>query len=237
MQELEKEVDRFLGYFRDKHSQIKSLTLEASDRLFKKALYMSLLDALSKTISYPKQGNRDRFVSLIEYFTDWTYKDRVSLTHLVKLLKRIHAPEFSDLREFAYKRLDSWPYDEIIGLDDDPEFSEVRKLWPNHIPKPLEGIQLEFITHKNLFYKYRNTLVHEMREPGQGMEFTDGNEPFYHGMTHSDNSETWELVYPLGFYVRIVESVLDSLKQYYMKDRINPYECYEFGSYWIGELN
>jgi len=81
-------------------------------------------------------------------------------------------------------------------------------------------------------------LVHELREPGYGMEFTSDTEPFYHTMSHLDPEvRSWELVYPLGFYERICIVALKKLRTYYLKERIDPYSLHSFGSYWIDELN
>ena len=72
-----------------------------ASNLFKKILYVGILDALSKTVSYPNQKNRERFVSLIRNFSNWKYAEKISLPHLVRLLQKVHSPEFSDLRAYA----------------------------------------------------------------------------------------------------------------------------------------
>jgi hypothetical protein len=147
-------------------------------------------------------------------------------------------PEFSQLREYAFKLFDEWGEGKIITLDKDPDFKDVKNLRPKDIPKPLADIQIEFLQHSSLFYRYRNSLVHELREPCYGMEFKVDNEPFYHSMSHIEtDTETWELVYPLGFYNHICETAISNLEQYYLKERIDPYNCYTSGTYWIEELN
>ena len=93
-------------------------------------------------------------------------------------------------------------------------------------------------THLNLLYAYRNHLIHEFREPGRGMEMDQRDtSPYYHRMTHlssngSDETETWELVYPLGFFVTLAESCLLKLKQHLLKNDLDPYSFYEFGTVW-----
>jgi len=83
----------------------------------------------------------------------------------------------------------------------------VRKLWPVPADQRLVNqLSLSSFTHLNLLYQYRNSLVHELREPGHGMEFHQNHddEPFYHGMTIVEadgfSGKTLELVYPLNFY-------------------------------------
>ncbi len=93
-------------------------------------------------------------------------------------------------------------------------------------------------THLNLLYTYRNHLIHEFREPGRGMEMDpQDHTPSYHRMTHissngSDEKETWELVYPLGFFVTLAQSCLQKLNQHLIQNDLNPYSFYRFGTVW-----
>jgi hypothetical protein len=237
-EELKEAIGRFVGFFEEKLNTVKDANFGDSDALFKKTLYVGFIDALSSTVSFKKKGNRERIVAFVETFTDWEHCDRVSLPHLVRLLQKVPDPEFSDLRKFAYAQYDTWIEGRVFGLDCDPEYKEVRKLWPSSIPKPLEDIQISFLKHSSLFYRYRNSLVHELREPGYGVEFKADVAPFYHSMQNLDTEESsWELVYPLGFYERLLESSMNSLRLYYEAERINPYHQSTFGSYWIDTLN
>lgn len=237
---LEEGVDRFLGFFRDLLKEIQNLESAKSTALFRKTLYSSLLDALTRTtaLAHPKKSNRERIVDFVSIFCGWPEWGKISLPHLIRLLEKVPDPAFSNLREYAFSIYDQWDEGAVIRLDRDPDFQTIKEIWPKEIPKPLEDIQIEFLQHANLLYRYRNSLVHELREPGYGMEFTTDTEPFYHSMTNSDTKEkTWELVYPLGFYEKLCENAIDKLKDYYLKDRIDPYSCYVFGTYWIEELN
>jgi len=238
IRELETGIDRFLGFFRNRLKEIGDLDCGQTTALFRKVLYSSILDALSRTTSHPKKGNRERITEFLRMFCNWPSCEKISLPHLVRLLEKVPDPAFSALRQYAFSLLDQWGEGEIISLDTDPDIENVKRHWPKEIPKPLEDIQIEFLQHVNLFYRYRNSLVHELREPGYGMEFTDDSEPFYHSMTDTESkTETWELVYPLPFYERLCEAAIKELKDYYLKDRIDPYSCYVFGTYWIEELN
>jgi len=70
------------------------------------------------------------------------------------------------------------------------------------------------------------------------MEFKADSKPFYHSMEDVDTgTHTWELVYPLGFYQKIISTALSNLRAYYKKERIDPYQHYSFGTYWVDELN
>jgi len=237
---IEDSVEQFLGFFSDKLGSISETDFKESNCLFKKILYVGILDALSKTTTSPSKWsqNRDRIVSFIKYFTDWKHQERVSLPHLVRFLSKVPDPEFSKLRQYSYSLLDQWSPGNMLNLDNDPCLSDLKKHWPHSTPKPLEDITLEHLQHSNLFYKYRNSLVHELREPGYGMEFKQDTQPFYHSMSQLDGDEkTWELVYPLGFYEQLCTTAINKLRDYYIKERIDPYTLYKFGSYWIEELN
>lgn len=155
-----------------------------------------------------------------------------------RFLSKVPDPEFSKLRHYAFNLYDSWPHGSIIGLENDPKLSDLKKLWPNSTAKPFEDLTLEHLQHANMFYKCRNSLVHELSEPGYGMEFKQDTQPFYHSMSQLDGDEkTWELVYPLGFYEQLCTMAIKKLRDYYIKERIDPYTLYKFGSYWIEELN
>lgn len=238
METLEEKVERFISSFYDQFASIRSACFANCDTLFKKLLYVGIIDALASTTSDPKNGNRGRFVSFIRTFSGWNYCNKISLPHLIKLLERVTDPEFSHLREFALSLCDKWEPGSILMLDKDPDYQEVKDRWPSHISKPFASIKLDFLQHVHLFYTYRNFLFHELRKPGYGMELKEDKEPYYHSMTHLDDGRSsWELVYPLGFYENICETALKELRNYYIKDQVDPYSCFIFGTYWIKELN
>ena len=126
----------------------------------------------------------------------------------------------------------------------DPEAEDVNKFWPTQKEHkiPLEGIDLQSLQHCQLLYTYRNSLVHELRIPGHGMEFGDDIEPFYHlASTFGPNQEievtSVELVYPWRFLHSLCDRSLESLKEYFIANDLNPYDSFTFGTYWLDELN
>lgn len=240
IKELKESIDRFLGFFRDQLKLIQETDFKQYNSLYRKLFYVGLIDTLSKTTCHPKKGNRDRITTFVNHFCDWPFANKISLPHLVRLLGKVPDPEFSDLRQYSFGLFDKWEEGHFITLDRDPDFDEIKKRWPKQISQPLENVQIEFLLHVNLFYRYRNSLVHELRKPGYGMEFKVNNEPFYHSMSHIETdteTKTWELVYPLGFYAGMCEKAINNLEEYYHRERIDPYSHYTFGTYWIDELN
>lgn len=238
MSDLLDSIEQFLGYFAARLEDIARAQIGEKTNQFRKTLYVSLLDSLARTVSYPQQGNRDRFVSLIKNFADWREAERISVPHLAGLLSKLRSPEFCQLRAHALSELERWPQSTIVSLDRDLTFDDVKRKWPSQIAKPLEGLRLESVQHLHLFYAYRNSLVHDFREPGRGMEIRADGDPYYHSLECVDDGDiTWELVYPVGFYHQVCETVLKNLKPYYEKNRIDPYACFTFGTFWIEELN
>ena len=238
MKKHDEDSEKFIGFFRRQLEVIDSAQFVEKGNLYKKVLLVGVIDALSKTIS-PRKGNRDRFVSFIRHFAQWKDCERVSLPHLVRLLEKVPDTDFSELRRFALSRFAKWAEGEEIYLDKDPDYSEVQKLWPKEkeYTKPLENLQLESLRHVHLLYSYRNSLIHEMRKPGYGMEFPDDEEPFYGSMLQGEKQNTWELAYPLKFFLSVCKQSLTALETYYSENKINPYDYYAFGTYWIEDLN
>jgi len=158
----------------------------------------------------------------------------------VKLLEFTPEPEYSKIRNFSFSTYGQWPSGKVIGLDMDPEFEEIIKYWPRGQVNDelIKGVKLLSLKHVYLFYTYRNSLIHELRNLGYGLEeLSLGKEPSYHSMTMEDGKDTWQLVYPLGFFENICETCIINLKEYLMLNNIDPYNSFKSGSYWKEELN
>lgn len=173
--------------------------------------------------------NRERFVRLIKECADWPDCKRVSLPQL-SLSISIRATGDSQLSREVETRLQSWQYGCIYRLNEvDPEIDEVISLTRNEDEQRL----VRNVEHTILLYTYRNHLVHEFREPGYGMEISNNNvSPYYHGMSNLKGSNSWELVYPIGFFMNTARSILGNLKRYLQSDNLDPYSFYEFGTIW-----
>ncbi len=226
---LQESINGFVGYFKKKLDEIETLQVEHAE-LYRRLLYASVLDTLAGSV-FPKRSNRDRFTYFLQRFCQWADGDRVSLPHLVQLLRKNPDPAFQDLREWALGKFKKLPVHggALMPISHDPSFEEVKRLWP--APKehrtPLEGIDLVSLQHFQLLYSYRNTLVHELRTPGCGMEFgEDDQDPFYHqSSTIGENGfvpTSVELVYPWKFLHRLCDTALDQLKNYFITNELNP---------------
>lgn len=244
--QLGKNIERFEKYFRNQLCEIQALKTESAE-LYQRLLYSSLLDTLAG-IAFPDGKNRDRrdrYISFLKKFCEWPDGDRVSIPHLAQLLQMVSDPEYKKVREWAFNKSETHPVHggTIVAISYDPSFEEIKSHWPNNeLNIELEGkkIWIEQLQHFNLLYAYRNTLVHEFRIPGYGIEVDDA--PYYHLLRHSnangdDISQTIELVYPHQFLFQLCNSGLNQLVLNFTSSGANPYDSRKFGTYWINELN
>jgi hypothetical protein len=134
----------------------------------------------------------------------------------------------------------------VVSINQDPFPNVFDADWPkkNDLRAPLEGVTLERLTHYHLFWAYRNGLVHELRPLGYGVDSGHYDFPHYHELTtfsygDRDNPGTLtiELVYPDVFLLNLCRNALNNLQAYLIRNRLNPYDSYRFGTYWISELN
>lgn len=246
---LPEDVERFIGYFKDQIEEVRALNTKHAE-LYRRILYASILDTLAGTV-LPRRTNRDRFVYFVRRFCQWPDGERVSLPHLVQLIKRNPDPAFEKLREWTLSAYRALPVHggSLMPISHDPAFDDVQSKWPSSKEHrmPLEGVDLVSLQHVELLYAYRNTLVHEFRIPGYGMEFAEDENPFYHHMSHIEDDSTdeddsllrgtAELVYPWRFLHRLCDTALGQLKTYLLTNELNPYDARVFGTYWIRELN
>lgn len=238
-------VERFTQYFSAQLDEIESLQTKHAE-LFRRLLYSSVLDALAGAVLPKRTSNHDRFVYFVKRFCRWSDGDRISLSHLVQLLRKNPDPAFQALREWALEKFRALPVHagELMAISHDPTFEEVKGYWPSQKEHrtPLEGIDLEALQHFHLLYAYRNSLVHELRIPGYGMEFGEDQTPYYHGMSSVDESGQWikstvELVYPWRFLHILCETAVAEMTKYFRANELDPYDSFVFGTYWIRELN
>jgi hypothetical protein len=236
------EIERYLGHFEKEFSQVQSLQVTDGYHaaIYQKMIYVGIIDALSKCI-YPRRGNRERFVTFLNEFSGWEHAHKISLPHLFQLLEKNPEPAFSKLRAYVITELEKWVSGEIVTLDREPEIAAIKKFWPKEKEhqKPLIGLSVEALQHCNLFYSYRNSLIHEFRELGRGIESKTDDSPYYISFSYLEepDEEVWELTYPVTFFENILINCISELKKYLIQNKINPYNSYQFGTYWIDELN
>jgi hypothetical protein len=211
------DIDKYCSYFKERLEEIKTIQI----RLYCKILIVAIIDSLARTV-YPNKGNKERFISFIRCFSDWEDCNRVSLLKLLCALNSQSDPKItnSELKKKVEEKLRNWQSTKVYWINEvDLCEQELKKLTTNQNLIKL----IEESKHAELLYTYRNHLVHEFREPGYPIEPNNDENPCYRGQ---------ELVYPVGFFVRIAEKLLANLKHYLEENDLNPYSSYQFGSIW-----
>lgn len=216
---MEESITTFISYFRDQVENIR----DDYNILHRKILFALIIDPLSRAAYGTEGTHRERVTKLIIDHSFWDDCSRVSLPQLVLNLEDRNLQE-TDLYHGASDRLSKWPSKNIPRLNQSPLFDELESFTSADTVDVLKKCR-----YVELFYTFRNNLIHEFREPGYGIEMSqDGTTPYYHGM--KDNP--WQLVYPIGFFKRLCESILDSLPSHFRNNNITPHDQFEFGSLW-----
>jgi hypothetical protein len=212
-------ITQFVEYFRSHIGDLDAVL----PLLYRKILYATALDPLARAAFGTIDGHRQRIIRLIDELIIWDDKHRVSLPQL-SLALEAKSHTSSRLYQDVRQRLVHWAPGAVVRLMESPLLSELKPL-----ADPAEDHLLTAARYVELFYTYRNNLIHEFREPGYGIEIpTDENEPYYHGLI--DNP--WQLVFPIGFFACLFREALSGLESFLMRADIDPYSQFEFGSLW-----
>jgi len=212
------DIERFTSHFAGQIQKIEAV----SELPYRKMLYSAALDPLARA-AYGNRGHRDRVVQLIDDLTSWPAKNLVSPPQLSLALRERKRTRYRLFRNVA-QRLAQWPPGHVLKISASPSLSELQPFAATE-----ERTTLKKCRYAELFYTYRNNLVHEFREPGYGIEMaTDGNQPYY----HSEIGGPWQLVFPVGFFTWLFDDALRNLQAYLTAHDRNPYEQFEFGSLW-----
>ncbi|MCH7922240.1 MAG: hypothetical protein IH975_04290 [Nitrospinae bacterium] len=216
-------IEQYYQYFEKQLQNVSSV----ENLMYHKILLVTIFDTLGRARFPDIRRNKERFVRLIKECADWTDYCRVSLPQLLLSLQSFNSGTLNNEVEI---RIHGWQYGRIYRLNEvDPEINEIIAFAETDNER---GV-INNSKHAALLYTYRNHLVHEFREPGYGMEISDDDaSPYYHGMTTLEGIDTWELVYPIGFFMNVARSILGNLKLYLQDNNLDPYPLYEFGSIW-----
>ena len=97
-------IEQFIKIFEENLNAIRNAEFTVRDNLFKKILCVGIIDALSKTVyPNPNKGNPERFTLFAKNICNWKNGEKISLPHLVRLLKNAPEPEYSDLRKYSLR--------------------------------------------------------------------------------------------------------------------------------------
>ena len=175
-----------------------------------------------------KDKNRERFLGFVDGWGDWLERGRVSLPQLVGNLVREQELAEGRLGAEVRRRLAAWRDGRIYHAADDPTKDDFLEFAADDRERRL----IDQHTHLSLLWVYRNTLVHEFREPGYDMGALGDDAAPYYMMQSEEGVSRWELAYPTSFFGALAEQARVNLKKHLQANDLDPYAFYEFGSTW-----
>jgi hypothetical protein len=237
---IEESIHSFTSFFENQERLVSSIlggpgVVGASSDpeirvvIHKKILYCTILDSLAG-IRYQGQNlsNRERFIAFVRDHGGWPEGDMISAPILAERLPNTGPP--SPLQQHLKTKLSA--HDPNAGNTLPSScFDECRHVLDELAMDSAERNAVAKSQHYELFYKYRNFLVHEFREPGYGAEVLapEACEPRYH--VHLGDPK-WRLLYPQGFLCRMIRSALASIRSYFNSAGIDPYTRIKDSSAW-----
>lgn len=245
--EITDTIDEFCSYFEKQVEIIKAIQIkpDALDvlnlmpedyqtRLYKKILYVTEIDALAgirfHKSTYPdfNSKNRERFVRFIKEYGDWPKGELVSLPFVFDELNKSKSKDSNLFNHIYHKLTCSKSIEgEPVGYESfDENINDLLKLASTE----KEEKALFRYQHYSIFYRYRNYLVHDSREPGHAMEGVfSSTDPHYHKYI---DEERWYLIYPIDLFETIFKKSIETVKQYFKGNKMNPYNFVEDTSRW-----
>ncbi|MCL4517452.1 MAG: hypothetical protein M1379_18045 [Firmicutes bacterium] len=231
MSTLQDDINMFFNWAEEQRQRINQL----EDRRFRKILLISLLEMLASS-AFPNKSVRERFISLIDGYSGWQDKDRISIPQLRIILlnpsQGVDEQEHQALFQAVSKEIDVWPFGRILRSDEVDPFWQT---WP-HFAKYI-GCQdlIKKARYANLLWRFRNFIVHEGRSPGNSFEISSDNSTPYYLATDDLNGNTmWELTMPAEFISNIVKACASNLKKDYFEAlKIDPYNSFTSKSNWF----
>jgi hypothetical protein len=218
-------IDQYIAHFKAQNQEIEKVALPT----FKKVLYLVEIDTLSRAAFPMVSGNRKRVVQFLDACSDWKDKDRVSAVQL-KIALEGNKILSGQLYDSINRRINIWGRGNIIRPNDDLTLEEGQRLSTSSESKYVNDAR-----YAELLYTYRNTLLHEFREPGGGIELGADRPPtpYYLGIDWPDTGQSsWELVFPVQFLRSLCEGCIKGLETRLSINNLNPYDAYEFGAMW-----
>lgn len=189
------------------------------------------IDCLSRVYSRGDQRNKKRFLTFIKNCIQWEHSEIISISMLYYKIINNKIPFNYKMINYISTKSNEMSYGRIYRLEEiDPFVGEIE----NFIKNQEERRIIFSSSHNELFYTFRNNLIHEFRRPGNGMEISNDNEsPYYHGFKSlRSQRDTWELVYPTQFFINLAIEGVSSLEKFLVCHDFDPYSFFKFGSPW-----
>ncbi|EJO2021542.1 hypothetical protein RQY88_004220 [Vibrio vulnificus] len=257
METLEEKVTRYREHFMELISVAEQQQNLAHQKVHSKILCCSVFDAISKSIFPDIKSNGQRFVALVRLCNAWPESQHVSVLHLLRLFevtnelpKEAKMLEDHVLKHFGsrFKSTNSIMSNNI-SISSDIHIDDLLALWPKDNQKPMKvGTVLPHqLKHEHLLWLYRNSVVHEYRNPGNGVELGSSvpDYAFYQevatGSSFTESNMTftsrWELVYPQKLFINLCKNAVEVASEHHLKKGSSPFTAYSDGTYWLPDFN
>lgn len=244
MKRTSQAIEEFCSYFEREIGEISRLVVTSRDEssepsaasgpLYRKVLYVTMLDTLAgvrfNKKMYPdlSMQNRSRFSRFVLEHCSWPEAELVSLPFLIEKLKE-YKMESRPLGQFVSAKLSRFSTEDggtiAASALDEPAAALLELATAEE-----EEAAVSRYGHIALLYRYRNTLVHESRQPGYAMEvFAEQSAPYYHGYLESTQ---WHLGYPLAMFERLVRNGLAGFRSYLEANATDPYAALDDAQRW-----
>jgi len=240
---IAKSIDQFCSYFEREAVAIGRVAVTDGPEMetgagnpsrYRKTLYVTAIDTLAglrfHKSAYPSlaRRNRERFIRFLKEYGSWPEGDLVSLPFLKdelessKLLDRSLGQHVVEkMSQFSNEDGGTLPISKM-----DETLASLLAL--ASIDREEEAVN-EY-RHLALFYRYRNSLVHESRQPGKGMEGVfPAEEPSYHGYI---GDSRWYLIYPVPLFEGLLKQSIAGFRTYLVTNKIDPYSLVEDKARW-----
>jgi len=238
------EVEENIKYFLNAIKKIKENADKINPVILRYPIYFILLDILAKYAFPNEKTVSKRFINFIDSYSNWEYKNYVSILLLKDLLKIERKKkcfkenkEYEDLEEKVNEARNKWGQ----GL----------QLYSFYGPKDADLTIEEFIFFKksrywklinkcrysSCIYQIRNSIIHNFAFPGAPNLFhnrdVDMQTPYY---CTCENS--YRLCIPAGFISMLVEKCSSNLKEKTMQkiNKHDPHKIFKDMPDWFPNL-
>jgi hypothetical protein len=232
---LQEGIDSYIQAMKDIQKSINQLQGERFLKNHQKTLLFSLLETISNGVYGDRYRNTDRFKRFIMEFCEWEDAEKVSLQQLALLLENTQEHEFQKLKKHVSKGIERYPPASATPFCCDYSLKEIKDLMPKGITS-IMGVDIHTLTHVNLLWKYRNSLVHEARSIDSQELFDEVDYPHYVHFTMLEKDgqwEVWKISYPIQFFNNLIEKALVSLREKLIEMEHDPRSNYDFGELWV----
>lgn len=201
---------------------------------YQKTLYVTAIDTLAglrfHKSAYPQlaRRNRERFTRFLRDYGSWPEGDLVSLPFL---RDELETSKFLDrpLGRHVQAKMSRFSTEDGSTLP----ISQMDEPLPTLLALVTTEKEEEAVNeyqHLALFYRYRNSLVHESRQPGKTMERVFACEvPSYHGYI---GDSRWYLAYPVPLFEELLKRSIAGFRAYLARNQIDPYSLVEDKARW-----